>query len=96
MKKGAEGKLLVPDVKMRRIPSGGSMSLEGSSWGSVSVGAYEKKRSPLSRNGSEASIEESTTAEEEGTSASVPPVGMTRAPASEYSWLPKDLVAFWC
>lgn len=96
LKKGAEGKLLVPDVKMRRIPSGGSMSLEGSSWGSVSVGAYEKKRSPLSRNGSEASIEESTTAEEEGTSASVPPVGMTRAPASEYSWLPKDLVALWC
>ncbi|KAI0055591.1 hypothetical protein BV25DRAFT_1842871 [Artomyces pyxidatus] len=57
LKPGAEGKLLVPDVKLR--PSGGSMcSIDGSSMASWRSGSTRSlARSPLSRFGSEASVE---------------------------------------
>ncbi|CAL1712279.1 unnamed protein product [Somion occarium] len=42
---GAEGKLLVPNVKMRRISSSGS-----------DAGSFVRRRSPLSRQGSEMSV----------------------------------------
>ena len=67
LKKGAEGKLLVPDVKMRRVDSvgagaGGSGSV--GSWSSSCAGSVyggvpssgRRVQSPLSRQGSEASV----------------------------------------
>ncbi|KAI0042764.1 hypothetical protein FA95DRAFT_1584328 [Auriscalpium vulgare] len=54
LKKGAEGKLLVPDVKMRS-GSASSYQSEASSWRSASTRSLA--RSPLSRYGSEASVE---------------------------------------
>ncbi|KAM5535015.1 hypothetical protein V8D89_011388, partial [Ganoderma adspersum] len=63
LKPGAEGRLLVPDVKMRRVNSsvsstGGSSS---TSWGSQSAvlsnaSVVGRKRSPLSRQNSDASV----------------------------------------
>ncbi|OBZ68995.1 hypothetical protein A0H81_11296 [Grifola frondosa] len=57
VKRGAEGRLLVPDVKMRRVPSSVS-SYDGSSstsWGSASLAA--RKKSPLTRQNSNASVQ---------------------------------------
>ncbi|CDO69858.1 hypothetical protein BN946_scf184884.g17 [Trametes cinnabarina] len=62
---GAEGRLLVPDVKMKRVNSSVS-SIEGSSstsWGSTSaalstIGSVtSRRRSPLSRQNSDASVD---------------------------------------
>ncbi|CCM06495.1 uncharacterized protein FIBRA_08765 [Fibroporia radiculosa] len=62
VKPGAEGRLLVPDVKMTRTPSNLTVSSEASSsWGSGNVSGYYggvgRKRSPLSRQNSDASME---------------------------------------
>ncbi|THG97265.1 hypothetical protein EW026_g4703 [Hermanssonia centrifuga] len=56
LKKGAEGKLLVPDVKMKRSDSG--LSSCSSSWTGTSVSGTSRRRSPLSRQNSEASVME--------------------------------------
>ncbi|KAI0754848.1 hypothetical protein C8Q80DRAFT_1093306 [Daedaleopsis nitida] len=73
LKPGAEGRLLVPDVKMRRVNSSVS-SIDGSSstsWGSQS-GAFStsgsvagRRRSPLSRQNSDASVDTMETQSEE-------------------------------
>ncbi|KAF7800069.1 hypothetical protein EIP86_011312 [Pleurotus ostreatoroseus] len=59
LKKGAEGKLLVPDVKMRRVDSSGAMSSCSSSYtGTAASGSVYggRRRSLLSRQNSEASV----------------------------------------
>jgi hypothetical protein len=58
LKPGAEGKLLVPDVKLKVSSASSSHSNDGasvSSWRSSSARSY--MRSPLSRHGSEVSVE---------------------------------------
>lgn len=58
LKPGAEGKLLVPDVKLKASSASSSHSNDGasvSSWRSGSARSY--MRSPLSRHGSEVSVE---------------------------------------
>lgn len=60
LKPGAEGKLLVPNVTMRRTPSASSCSESFS-------GAPRMRRSPLSRQGSEVSVEESIAEDEDVT-----------------------------
>ncbi|KAI0349130.1 hypothetical protein OH77DRAFT_160346 [Trametes cingulata] len=73
VKPGAEGRLLVPDVKMRRVNLSMS-SIDGSSstsWGSSSaalstVGSMtSRKRSPLSRQNSDASVDNVETQSDE-------------------------------
>ena len=68
VKPGAEGRLLVPDVKMRRVNSGiSSTDSTGTSWGSQSgmlstlSSAHGRKRSPLSRQNSDASVDTAET-----------------------------------
>ena len=59
LKKGAEGKLLVPDVKMKRADSSSAMSSCSSSYtGTTASGSVYggRRRSPLSRQGSEISV----------------------------------------
>ena len=98
LKPGAEGRLLVPDVKMRRVNSSVS-SIDGSSgtsWGSQSavlstIGSVSgRKRSPLSRQNSDASVDTMETQSEEdeleaarAAACSLPTVGKTRPAASE-------------
>ncbi|KAI0769133.1 hypothetical protein BD413DRAFT_89697 [Trametes elegans] len=74
VKPGAEGRLLVPDVKMRRTNSSMS-SIDGSSgtsWSSVggtlsTIGSMTShKRSPLSRQNSDASVDSVDTQSEDG------------------------------
>ncbi|RPD62546.1 hypothetical protein L226DRAFT_329125, partial [Lentinus tigrinus ALCF2SS1-7] len=71
LKPGAEGRLLVPDVKMRRVNSSASSIDGGSSWGSQSgilstIGSVSsRKRSPLSRQNSDASVDTVDTQSEE-------------------------------
>ncbi|KAI0079528.1 hypothetical protein K474DRAFT_626252 [Panus rudis PR-1116 ss-1] len=56
---GAEGRLLVPNVKMRRTSSGASESI-----------AWSRKKSPLSRHGSEMSVMETEEEHEDDTMTS--------------------------
>ncbi|KAI0720616.1 hypothetical protein C8T65DRAFT_567580 [Cerioporus squamosus] len=71
LKPGAEGRLLVPDVKMRRVNSSASSIDGSSSWDSQSgilstVGSVAgRKRSPLSRQNSDASVDTIETQSEE-------------------------------
>ncbi|TFK93114.1 hypothetical protein K466DRAFT_594698 [Polyporus arcularius HHB13444] len=68
---GAEGRLLVPNVKMRRVNSSASSIDGSSSWDSQS-GIYSagsvsgRKRSPLSRQNSDASVDVMETQSEHG------------------------------
>lgn len=69
VKPGAEGRLLVPDVKMTRIPSNLTVSSSASSSLSSCVGyagyyGAGRKRSPLSRQNSDASMESADSREE--------------------------------
>lgn len=57
VKRGAEGRLLVPDVKMTRSPSTTTMSSVTSAGSSYGYYAYGRKPSPLSRQNSDASME---------------------------------------
>ncbi|PCH40191.1 hypothetical protein WOLCODRAFT_136716 [Wolfiporia cocos MD-104 SS10] len=59
VKPGAEGRLLVPDVKMTRTPSNLTMSSEtSSSYSSAGFyGGLGRRRSPLSRQNSDTSVE---------------------------------------
>ena len=98
LKPGAEGRLLVPDVKMRRINSsvssvGGSSS---TSWGSQSAifsntSVSGRKRSPLSRQNSDASVDSVETESDEDSDAvreaacSLPSIGKSRPAPSAYS-----------
>ncbi|KAH9949843.1 hypothetical protein B0H21DRAFT_70272 [Amylocystis lapponica] len=72
VKRGAEGRLLVPAGQMRRVPS--ALSSEGpSSWSSSAHSAYttgNRKRSPLSRQNSDASMESADTASQDDDDAS--------------------------
>ncbi|KAI1790195.1 hypothetical protein LXA43DRAFT_891550 [Ganoderma leucocontextum] len=96
LKPGAEGRLLVPDVKMRRVNSsvssvGGS---SGTSWGSQSAvfshaSVAGHKRSPLSRQNSDASVATVDTESDEDeldaareSAFSFPTVGKVRPNAS--------------
>ena len=100
LKPGAEGRLLVPDVKMRRVNSsvssmGGSSS---TSWGSQSAvfsntSAAGRKRSPLSRQNSDASVGTFDTESEEDeldaareAACSLPTVGKVRPNSGEQSY----------
>ncbi|KAI0731931.1 hypothetical protein C8Q72DRAFT_775253 [Fomitopsis betulina] len=57
VKLGAEGRLLVPDVKMTRSPSTTTVSSVTSTGSSYGYYPYGRKPSPLSRQNSDASIE---------------------------------------
>ncbi|KZT73891.1 hypothetical protein DAEQUDRAFT_761842 [Daedalea quercina L-15889] len=57
VKPGAEGRLLVPNVKMTRSPSTATMSSVTSAASSYSYYGYGRKPSPLSRQNSDASME---------------------------------------
>lgn len=100
LKPGAEGRLLVPDVKMRRVNSSVS-SIDGSSgtsWGSQSavmstISSVGRRRSPLSRQNSDASVDTVETQSEDdeleaarAAACSLPNVAKARArpTASEY------------
>ncbi|KAI0372296.1 hypothetical protein BV20DRAFT_110885 [Pilatotrama ljubarskyi] len=100
VKPGAEGRLLVPDVKMRRVNSSVS-SIDGSSstsWGSTSatlstVGSMAgRRRSPLSRQNSDASVDTVETQSDEedltATRAAVCSAPTTRPqmPANTRAW----------
>ncbi|KAI0667665.1 hypothetical protein C8Q78DRAFT_315888 [Trametes maxima] len=100
VKPGAEGRLLVPDVKMRRVNSSMS-SVDGgssSSWASTSgifstAGSMAgRKRSPLSRQNSDASVDTVETQSEEdelevarAAAFSAPSHGV-RPPVNNRSW----------
>lgn len=101
VKPGAEGRLLVPDVKMRRVNSsvssvGGSSS---TSWGSQSAifsntSVSGRKRSPLSRQNSDASVGTIETESDEDeldaareAACSLPTVDKVRRNARKYSIL---------
>ena len=91
LKPGAEGRLLVPDVKMRRVNSSASSIDGGSSWGSQSgvlstIGSVSgRKRSPLSRQNSDASVDTiETQSEDELEVRSLPSVGKPRPTPGEY------------
>ena len=101
MKPGAEGLLLVPNVKMRRVNSGMS-SVDGSSstsWGSQSgvlsaTGSVQgRKRSPLSRQNSDASVDSVETESDEDSDAvreaacSLPSIGKSRPAPSAYLFI---------
>ncbi len=99
VKPGAEGRLLVPDVKMRRVnssvSSGGGSS--GTSWGSQSAifsnaSAAGRRRSPLSRQNSDASVGTVETESDEDeydtireAAISLPTVGKVRPNGGEYA-----------
>lgn len=57
LKRGAEGRLLVPDVQMTRSPSTTTVSSVTSAGSSYGYYPYGRKPSPLSRQNSDASIE---------------------------------------
>ena len=57
VKRGAEGRLLVPDVKMTRSPSTTTVSSVTSAGSSYGYYPYGRKPSPLSRQNSDASME---------------------------------------
>ncbi|KAI9058516.1 hypothetical protein FKP32DRAFT_1614925 [Trametes sanguinea] len=98
---GAEGRLLVPDVKMRRVNSSMS-SIDGSSsasWGSTSaalstIGSVtSRRRSPLSRQNSDASVDTVETQSDEDelealrlAACSAPSASRRRMSANERSW----------
>ncbi|TBU29965.1 hypothetical protein BD311DRAFT_660132 [Dichomitus squalens] len=99
LKPGAEGRLLVPDVKMRRVNSsvssiGGS---SGTSWGSQSAifsagSVAGRKRSPLSRQNSDVSVDTAETQSEgdeydaREAACSMPAVGKARPTATMRTW----------
>ncbi|KAH9936196.1 uncharacterized protein B0H18DRAFT_867917, partial [Fomitopsis serialis] len=65
VKPGAEGRLLVPNVKMTRSPSTTTMSSVTSAGSSYGCYAYGRKPSPLSRQNSDASMETTDSLETE-------------------------------
>ncbi|THH30540.1 hypothetical protein EUX98_g3654 [Antrodiella citrinella] len=84
LKAGAEGKLLVPNVAMRRTPS------------SLSTGesAPRMRRSPLSRQGSELSVEGSVLEEDEDITMRPQSLPVTQQRPEVRSWSYSDLLTY--
>ena len=88
LKPGAEGKLLVPNVKMRRTSSTAS-SLDGTSTSGSFSHTMTRVRSPLSRQNSDLSVEES---EHDTMRSSL--AGQERAPEGVFPPLPHSLFSY--
>ncbi|TCD62878.1 hypothetical protein EIP91_006261 [Steccherinum ochraceum] len=85
LKPGAEGKLLVPNVTMRRTPSSFSESFGT---------APRMQRSPLSRQGSDVSVEESVIEEDEDVTMRPMSLPATQPRNDGRSWSYSDLLTY--
>ncbi|KAH9841460.1 uncharacterized protein C8Q71DRAFT_330608 [Rhodofomes roseus] len=90
VKPGAEGRLLVPNVKMTRSPSTTTMSSLTSAGSSYGYYPYGRKPSPLSRQNSDASMETADSLETEADLTMRPPSSSPTKRSTGVSWSYSD------